>query len=275
MATMVHSGAAASGPRRPRLAGLLSLVFHGGAVALLAALAGTHIVRSPPSKKVLVPVDVLRPAALPAPAPPPAPPPMHAAPAPQPGGATASAVAHARHEPVHRAQPVAPASLRSLADLTISYEDAANFAAPGPTKTDAAASSGRSGIGAGASTWRGDGIAKLDIPQPAATVSHARSPRPKRDYSNLRIPGASKFAGEIVKLQLTIGVNGKVRGVQLLHGVDSDLDRKTIALAGTFEYEPALDDEGIAIQGTSRWDIQIVEDEDGDLFETAREHRHR
>ena len=252
----------------------MSLAFHGVAVALLAALAGTHIIHSP-SKKVLVPVDVLQPAALPAP-PPPAPPPMHAAPAPQPGGSTASAVAHARHEPVHRAEPVAPASMRSLADLTISYDDATSFAAPGPTtKTEAASGSGRSGIGAGASTWRGDGIAKIDIPQPAATVSRARSPRPKRDYSNLRIPGASKFAGETVRLQLIIGVNGKVRGVQLLHGVNSELDRKTIALAGTFEYEPALDDEGIAIQGTSRWDIQIVEDEEGDLFETAREHRHR
>jgi hypothetical protein len=272
---MVHSGAAASGPRRAKLAGLASLAFHGGAVVLLAMLAGTHIIRSP-SKKVLVPVDVVQPAALPAPPPPPAPPPMYAAPAPQPGGAPASAVAQARREPVHHAQLVAPASMRSLADLTISYDDATNFAAPGPTtRTDAAGGSGRSGIGAGASTWRGDGIAKIDIPQPAVTVSRARSPRPKRDYSNLRIPGASKYAGETVKLQLIIGVNGKVRGVQLLHGVNSDIDRKTIALAGTFEYEPALDDEGIAVQGTSRWDIQIVEDEDGDLFETAREHRHR
>src|SRR5262245_37741914 len=107
---MVNPGAAASGPRRARLAGLASLAFHGGAVVLLATLAGTHIVRAP-AKKVLIPVDVLQPAALPAPPPPPAPPPMYAAPAPQPGGATASALVHARREPVHRAQPVAPASM--------------------------------------------------------------------------------------------------------------------------------------------------------------------
>ena len=114
----------------------------------------------------------------------------------------------------------------------------------------------------------------MTIPQPAAP-SLARSPRPKRDYRKLRIPGASKFAGETVKLELTIDAHGKVRRVQLLQGVDRELDRKSVALAGTFEYHPALDDDGVPIQGTSRWDFQIVNDEEADMFDTAREHIHR
>jgi hypothetical protein len=104
-------------------------------------------------------------------------------------------------------------------------------------------------------------------------VSLARPPRPKHDYTNLRIVGASRFSGETINVLLTIDSHGQVRAVQLLHGVDRALDRKTIALVHSFEYEPALDDAGAAIPGTARWNILIVDDEDSDLFETAREHR--
>lgn len=163
-------------------------------------------------------------------------------------------------------------AVRSLADLTISYDDP--VAEPEPPATDPPDAAERSGIGASIALWRADAVARLAIPQPA-TVSLARPPRPMHDYSKLRIPGASKFAGETVKVELTIDVHGKVRAVQLLQGVDHNLDRKTVALVRTFEYQPALDDDGVAIQGTSRWDVQIVNDEDEDMFDSARERIHR
>jgi hypothetical protein len=270
---MAHPGAAASGHRRPTLAGLLSVAFHGGAIALVAALAGRHVAHAPPAPPPkTVPVAVTQPAILPA-----------AAPASAPAVPRASAEPSAPAErpapptpPAIQAKPAqrAPIAMKSLADLTISYDDARLTTLGPTTKTDAAGGPGRSGIGAGVAYRRADGVATFEIPQPV-TVSLARKAKPKRDYSNLRIVGASRFAGETVKLLLMIDAHGKVHGAQLLQGVDHDLDRKTIELARTFEYEPALDDAGIAIQGTSRWEIQIVEDEEGDMFQTAREHRRR
>lgn len=245
---------------------MLSLAGHGAAVALVIALGGQ--LRALP-KTVLVPIVLPAASSEPPPAPPAGFRPVAAA-RPARG---AGARTRAQRDPVRAAQ-VAPATVRSLPDVTISYEEAAGSAAPSSTTTDAVGGAGRSGIGASiASIPPADGIAHIDIPQPA--MSLARSPRPKHDYSKLRIPGASKFAGEIVKLELTIDVHGKVRGVQLLQGVNRELDRKTIALVRTFEYHPALDDAGVAIQGTSRWDVQIVQDEDADMFDTAREHIHR
>ena len=190
----------------------------------------------------------------------------------------ASVRARPQRERTRRVQ-AAPVTVRSLPDVMISYDDAGSSAAPDTTTpdattTDAVGDAGRSGIGASiAVTPAGNGIANMDIPQPA--VSLARSARPKHDYRKLRIAGASKFAGEIVKLELTIDVHGKVRRVQLLQGVNRELDRKTLALVRTFEYHPALDDDGVAIEGTSRWDVQIVRDEDDDMFDSAREHIHR
>jgi TonB family protein len=102
----------------------------------------------------------------------------------------------------------------------------------------------------------------MAVPQPPGTPSLARSARPKHDYRNLRLVGASRFAGRTIKVRLTIDEHGRVGAVQLLQGVDRQLDRKTIELVRGFEYDPALDDVGEAIPGTSRWDFQIVEDED-------------
>jgi hypothetical protein len=296
---MVHSGIAASGRRRSMLAGGASLALHGGLLLVVVALTGTGTARyvvQPQQQAASTPVEIgtwapqpaspqpasphpaapapAAPApAAPAPAAPApaAPAPAHAQPAARP--TSASAGAHARREPVQRSQPSAPAAVQSLADLKISYKDPTSFAdRRAATKVDAASGAGRSGIGAGVDYRPADGVASMAIPQPA-TVSFARPPRPKHDYRNLRIVGASRFSGEIIKVQLTIDTHGKVRAVELLQGVDRDLDRKTIALVHSFEYEPALDDAGAAIPGTSRWDVQIVDDEDSDLFETAREHR--
>jgi TonB family protein len=100
-------------------------------------------------------------------------------------------------------------------------------------------------------------------------VSRARPPRPKFDYTRQRLIGASRFAGHTIKVMLVVDPRGHVREVQLLEGVDRDLDRRTVALVQRWEFEPALDDEGVATRGTQRWDIQIVEDEDDSPFKTG------
>jgi hypothetical protein len=259
---MVQSGLAASEQRGPRLGAVLSLTCHGAAVAIMIAL-GRVPLRSPPSKTVLI--TVVQPAV--SSEPPSAPPSEFRTAAARPARGRDTR-ARTQRELAERAQ-VAPVTVRSLPGVRISYDDAASSAMPGPTTIDVVGG-GRSSI---ASIPLANGIATIDIPPPP--VSLARSPRPKHDYSKLRIPGASKFAGEIVKLELTIDVRGQVRRVQLLQGVNRELDRKTIALVRTFEYHPALDAAGVAMEGTSRWDVQIVQDEDADMFDTAREHIHR
>jgi TonB family protein len=244
---MLQVSAAASKQRRPRLAGLLTMVVCGAAVALLIALVG------------VMPSGSRTEAAA------------------RPARGT-SVRARPQRQAARRAQLV-PLTVRSLPDVMISYDDAASSASPDATTPDATATDAvgdtrRSGIGPSiAVTLGASGIANIYIPQPA--VSRARPPRPKHDYSNLRIPGASKFAGDIVKVELTIDVHGNVRRVQLLQGVNRVLDRKTVALVRTFEYQPALDDDGVATEGTSRWDVQIVRDDDDDMFDSAREHVHR
>jgi hypothetical protein len=111
----------------------------------------------------------------------------------------------------------------------------------------------------------------MQIPQPV-TVSRARPPRPKFDYTSLRLHGASRFAGRTIKVLLVIDTSGQVREVRLLEGVDRDLDRRTITLVHNFEFHPALNDDGVPTRGSQRWDIQIVEDEDATPFPTARSH---
>jgi TonB family protein len=242
VAAMQQSGAPASAQRRQRRVRLLPITVHIAVAALVISLAGP-----PPSGSR-----------------------TGAAARPARG---ASVRARPQREPGRRAR-VAPLTVRSLPDVTISYENAESSASPDATATDAVGDTRRSGIGPSiAVTLGASGIANIYIPQPA--VSRARPPRPKHDYSNLRIPGASKFAGDIVKVELTIDVHGNVRRVQLLQGVNRELDRKTVALVRTFEYQPALDDDGVATEGTSRWDVQIVRDDDDDMFDSAREHVHR
>jgi hypothetical protein len=99
-------------------------------------------------------------------------------------------------------------------------------------------------------------------PEPPAGSSRARPPHPKDDdVYYQRIPGASRFAGQIISLQLSIDEHGQVRDVKVLQGVDPELDRKMVARALTFVYWPALDDAGVAIAVTLRSKFQIVKDE--------------
>ena len=48
--------------------------------------------------------------------------------------------------------------------------------------------------------------------------------------------------------------------MQVLQGVDPELDRKMVARALTFEYWPALDDAGVAMAVKLRSRFEIVED---------------
>jgi hypothetical protein len=258
------------------LASAGSLALHVGVVVLAVALVGRRAAQRSPgphATDIEVVAAAARPPAPPRPVPPP--PPGHAMPAPRPAGGVPSAGARTRRDPVQRTPPSPPATLRSLADLTISDRDPNSFTDPAaPARVDAASGLGHAGLGAGVDFRRGDGVATMDIAQPA-TASLARPVRPRHDYSNSRIVGASRFAGETIKLRLHIDARGRVHAVDLLQGVDRDLDRKTLALVHGFEYEPALDDSGAPVPVTLTWTFQIVEDEDGATFDAAREKIHR
>jgi hypothetical protein len=253
---MVNLGVRGPEHRTSRLAGAVSLALHGAAVALLIALGGKHLL--PAKQTVLTPIEVV--AAAPVPPSPPLPPartPTAARPA-----APRAGVGGGRRESIQRAQPTAPPTVQSLASLQVRYDDARSFAdheAAAPI--GATRGAGLSGIGVGLGEKLGDGVGNLSIPEPPAAESHRRTPQPKHDYTKMKIVGASRFAGQIIKLRMSIDEHGRVRGVQVLQGVDPELDRKTALRVRSFEFEPALDDAGVAIEGTKRFEIEIVEDD--------------
>ncbi len=245
-------------------AGSVSLALHGGLLLLVAVLTGEHVVHAPRQAIELTSIEVLDPA--PPPPPGPAPVARSAVPSVGVGG-------RARRQQIQRPQPSVPAAKSSLVDLKVGYDDPTSFTDRAATTADGAGDAGRSGLGAGIDRQIGDGVANIQIPQPSA-VSLARPPRPRFDYQRLRLNGASKFAGRIIKVVLGVDPRGRVRDVRLLQGVDRDLDRRTIALVHDFEFEPALDEAGVAIRGTSQWNIEIVEDDDSEPFRTRFDASH-
>jgi hypothetical protein len=255
---MTHPSVTGSGHRQSRLAGSASLVLHGGLV-LVFVLAGKRVVDAPPQAPAVTSIEVVKPSPPTKPPPPPMP---IARPIP-----SATAEARARPAQGKRSQRFAAAK-QSLADLAVSYDHPTNFASNAANTVDGIGDAGSSGIRTGIDRQLGDDVANLPIPQPTF-ASRARSPRPKFDYSKLRIPGASKFAGRIMKVVLRVDTAGHVRGAQVLEGVDRDLDRRILALVSHFEFEPALDDVGAVIPGTSRWNLEIVSDEEDEPFPTT------
>ncbi|HEX3763225.1 MAG TPA: TonB family protein [Kofleriaceae bacterium] len=257
---MVHTGVVGSS-HSSRRAAAVSLVLHGAAVWLLVTLGKSPV---PPRPTVaLTTVEVVNASRPASPSAPVSPPPGRTAPLGRPIGTRAGAGVHGRREPVQRAQPAEPRAVQSLADLQVHYEGATHFADHGAARpADVTSGVGASGIGAAQGSPLGDGALGVTIPDAPGSVSRARGPRPKHDYSNMRIVGASRFAGRTITVRLSIDARGRVHAVQLLQGVDREIDRKTVALVRDFEYEPALDDDGSPIPGTQRWEFQIVE-EDG------------
>lgn len=247
------------------LVGSVSLALHGGLVVLVIVAVGEGVRESPPEPSVLTPVEIVQ-AAPPRPSTPRA-----VKPVVSPTQPTANAVPRARRQQVARPQPNTLPANRSLADLTIGYDDPTNFAERVATRGPVTGDVKGLRIGKGLELRAEDSVATMPIPQPVV-VSRARPPRPKFDYTQLRLVGASKFAGRTIKVLLVVDTSGRVREVRLLEGVDRDLDRRTVTLVHNFEFEPALDDDGVPIRGGQRWDIQIIEDEDAAPFTTARSH---
>jgi hypothetical protein len=245
------------------LAGSASLALHGAVVLLVVVLVGKRVASPPSPASLLTLVEVVD-----MPLGPPTAPPKGTSPVAPPTSAVKK-VSRAARPQVQRTQPSPPAAPESLADLTIGYDDPSNFAAKGPRMVDSTGDTPQRGIGTGIQNASGGSVATMIIPQPKV-VSLARALRPKFDYSNLRIAGASKFAGRMIKVVLTVGTNGRVREVRLVQGVDRELDRRTVTLVGDFEFEPALDDDGVAVRAKMECNIAIVEDSDLSPFETIR-----
>jgi hypothetical protein len=254
---MAHPGVAALLSRRSTLAGSASLVLHGGLLVLAVALVGTRAAPEP-RQIALTSVEIVSPAPPP-PTPDPAlPDPPAAAPSPAPR-------AVARQDRAAPPQPRA-ASVQDL-DLKVSYSARDNFAAkPGaddPSEGEPGGIDVR-GIGADSRRQLEDSLAHVDIPVPQR-VSLARPPHEKRNYHQLRLPSVRRFAGLHIKLVLTIDARGQVSDVELIQGVDGELDLRVCRLARHFEFEPALDDDGVPVRGTSRWDIEIIDADNGQL----------
>ena len=246
---MVHASAAGPGvDSSKKQATALSIALHGVVVWLVIAFAGKHPLPAPlPPPIGLTNVEVVTeaPAALPAATTPPV---SHKA------GPRTGAGVHGQRAAVQRAEPVAPAprTVQSLADVQVHDEDKTQFVDRAPAKL----ADVTSGIG-----LQGVGAAGIDLPDAQGGGSRARGPKPKYDYTNLHITGASKFAGMTVKLRLSIDVHGKVKAVQVLQGVDPEIDHRTIAMVRRFEYEPARADDGTPIAGTQRWNFEVVDDD--------------
>jgi len=260
---MVDRGVIGPDPRRSRLPAAASLALHGAALLLLLALGGRRNAPAP-RRSTLTPIEVVD-AARPARAPAASPPPAHTPPAGRPSGSRLAAGVQGRREPAPRAQATAPPAVQSLASVRIRYDDPTSFADRGPAHQAGAsggiaASVASSGL-AGPGDQPADGIGHLTIPEPPVGVSHARGPRVVGDHKKSRIVGASRFAGQIIKLRLRIDEHGRVRGVQVLQGVESELDRKTVLMVRAFEYEPALDEAGVPTAGSLRCEFEIVEDD--------------
>lgn len=237
------------------LAGSASFALHGGLVMLVIVVVGKGVRESPPEPSTLIPVEIVQ--ALP-----PRPPTRRAVnPVTTTPHPSVNTVPRARRQQVPRPQPATLPANQSLADLTIGYDDPTNFAEKVATMGNVAGDIKGSRIGKGLDPRAEDSVATMPIPQPAL-MSRARPPRPKFDYTSLRLHGASRFAGRTIKVLLVVDTSGRVREVRLIEGVDRDLDRRTITLVHNFEFEPALNDDGVAIRGSQRWDIQIVEDDD-------------
>jgi len=223
---------------------------------LAFALVGERVSRSPRLR--LSWVEVAAPSPLPSPIA------EAAAPAVLPAVTAPSArtpvrLGHDTRRPPSRV----PAPPESLADLRVSYDDPNNFTSKSTAETTIGQDTPRSAIGA-IRKQLDDNLAALQVPVPApAPVSLAQPPRPRRDYHRLQLRDVRRFAGLTIKVLLKIDAHGKVSDVRLLQGVDSQLDRRTIDLARGFEFEPARDEAGKAVPGSSKWDILIVDDDHG------------
>src|SRR5262249_25418386 len=113
------------------------------------------------------------------------------------------------------------------------------------------------GLGSG---LRGGGFGGNDFgvgTVPPPPPSRARPPRAKEDYSQWDFQAARMFRGAVVRLELTIDPAGAVHDVQIVKGVDDQIDLRAADLARHFAFFPALDDDGKPIWGRHGWEFVI------------------
>lgn len=243
----------ASAGRRSLAASWGSLALHGGAVALAVVLVRNR--PRPPRRAALTEIEVVDALRVPGP-----PVPQQIAPASP--AAEPLATAHSRRgRDLPQRAPARPASARTLlAQVDVSYDDRGNFAEhASDVPSDGDHDLRNAALATGGDRPAQDGLATLQMPG-TASASLARPPRPKHDYRSLQMHAVRQFAGQTIRVLLSIDNRGEVRRVDLLHGVESRVDARTIALVRQFEFEPALDEVGAPIPGYARWDILIVDE---------------
>lgn len=234
--------------RRPVLAASLSIALNTGLVILAITLIGVHVVKRPPTI-VLTDVEIVAP-----------PPETPSGPDTQPAASVQKAGAMAkrgRGVPVARART--PTTDDKRAELAIRYE--APVEAPKATtgSTEGKDGFGVAAAGTGDGAGYGSGGSGLGLEVPAPPPSLARDPRPKRDYRRWTVPGAGQFTNQRIVVLLTLDPRGRVSKVELEHGVADWLDARAMKIAGTFEFEPALDDLGAPIASQYRWTFEIID----------------
>lgn len=251
---MAHLGLVASAHGRSMVAGSASVALHIAFIGLAVLLTGELVAHAPLATSLTV-IEVVDAPRRPGP-----PVPVQVAP-PSPL-APPQAMAHSRRgpEPAQRAQTKPAAVKELLADVTVSYDDPDNFktsdASDEPAQADRAPLS--SAIASGGSVAQ-DGLATLQMPAPAS-ASLARPPKPRHDYHKLRMHSVKQFAGLTIKVLLSVDEHGVVSHVRVVQGIETDLDRRTVELVRQFLFEPALDDVGTPVPGTSPWNILIVDE---------------
>jgi hypothetical protein len=236
-------------PRRRRVrAAVGSFAAHTGLAVLLVMLRPPP---TPPAAPALIEIEVVpAPAVAPAPA---APPPTSGGSA-VPGRTAAAATAGRRGRAV-QVRPSEPAD--PLADLSIRYE-----APPG-------AGTGARGGGPGAALY-GNGTGNdlggpfgagggglLKAPPVPKRASLARPPRPRHDYAHWEYRWPTEYGDARVLVELDLDAGGGVTAVRVVRGFDRKLDQLATARARTFEFWPALDDDGVAIASLYRWEFVL------------------
>jgi len=141
------------------------------------------------------------------------------------------------------------------ADLVMSIDDGTTLASGAGTVGDGPGrgllGAGYDGaLGNGLGGGGGGGIARIPVPRP----SLARGPRPRADYSrsNRRYPEI--YAGETIIVELGIDADGHVTQTELVKGLGSmKIEDDVMSAIRSFEFWPALDDDGHPIPSHYRW----------------------